>query len=738
MIIMWKPRYYNSPGRCRFGSRENRNIKILLLLAATLLLCVLAAVLCYSAEAANHVVINEVCSNNFSVICDENGYYSDYVELYNPALVPVSITGFSLSDSEDELSKCILDSVVIPAKGYFLVWLDGSDGDVVGHAAFKLSSKGENLYLSNSYGRITDSVEVPALTYNTVYARACDGSLEWGRKTPSANASNNQSEDILKVELEKPVLSVESGFYEESFELQIQAGANQIIYYTLDGSNPTTNSQVYTEPIKIIDASLNENIYSARTDLSAAADYVPNFKVDKGTVVRAMAFSPEEKTVSEIVTKIYFVGFEKKQEYEGYAVLSLVTDPDNLFDAEKGIYANGKALEEYESAAGVEDGQVPDTYIDEEGNVCYKYMSTNAYNTGKEWEREADIIYFDQDHERIAQQKVGIRISGQSTRNAIQKSFNLFAREIYDGSEKFSIPFFDDMNYSTVKLRNGGTDHEKSKIYDPFLHSLSEGRSVAVQASTPCVVFLNGEYWGIYNIRERFKEDYFQNHFGIGEGNIWMIDSGTPAIGDWEAWNNYNEMIEFISENDMTIEENYEKACELVDIQSLIDFYCIQLYIDNDDVGFDKNIALWRSARVDDGEYEDGKWRFMLYDLDGALNSPEKNTFMDSEWWKEDFNLMDEGMIKSLLKNKEFRQRFIESFQEIANENFDYDTVHESLMQWKEQYQAQAVRSHQRFISADASAEDYNAYIEHIDNFFRVRYAYIMKYLEEEMRAFDS
>lgn len=128
----------------------------------------------------------------------------------------------------------------------------------------------------------------------------------------------------------------------------------------------------------------------------------------------------------------------------------------------------------------------------------------------------------------------------------------------------------------------------------------------------------------------------------------------------------------------------------------------------------------------------------MLYDLDGALNSPEKNTFMDSEWWKEDFNLMDEGMIKSLLKNKEFRQRFIESFQEIANENFDYDTVHESLMQWKEQYQAQAVRSHQRFISADASAEDYNAYIEHIDNFFRVRYAYIMKYLEEEMRAFDS
>lgn len=733
--IFWQ---YKRLGRCKSGSKKNKNIRILLLMAATLFLCVLVAVLCYSAEAANHVMINEVCSSNFSVICDENGSYSDYVELYNPAYIPVSITGFSLSDSENELNKCVLDSVIIPARGYFLVWLDGSAEDVVGHAAFKLSRKGEKLYLSNSYGCVTDFVEIPDLTYNTAYARVYDGSSEWRRQTPSANASNNQSEEILKVGLKMPVLSVESGFYEESFELRMQAENNQIIYYTLDGSDPTTQSQVYTEPVKITDASFNKNIFSSRSDLSATSDYVPDFKVDKGTVVRAMVFSPEENAVSEIVTKVYFIGFDKKYEYEGYAVLSLVTDPDNLFDYERGIYVNGKSLEEYEAAAGEVNGLVPDSYTDEEGNIHYKYMSTNAYNTGKEWERQADVTYFNQKHSKVAQQKIGIRISGQSTRNAIQKSFNLFAREIYDGSKTISIPFFHGMDYSSVKLRNGGTDHDKSKIYDPFLQFLARGRAVAVQDSTPCVVFLNGEYWGLYNICERFREDYFQNHFGVSEGNIWMIDSGVPSIGGWEAWNNYDEVIEFISENDMTIRDNYEKACELIDIQSLIDFYCIQLYIDNDDVGFDKNIALWRSVRVEDGEYTDGRWRFMLYDLDGALNDPKNNTFTESEWWKEEFDLMDEGMIKSLLRNKEFRQRFVEGFQEIANENFDYDTVHESLMQWQEQYQTQTVRSHRRFISADVSEKDYNAYIEHIDGFFQVRYEYVMKYLEEEMKAFDG
>ncbi len=718
----------------RLPGKTDRNVKIFFLILSSAVLCILTAALCYLAQASDHVVINEVCSNNFSAICDEEGNYSDYVELYNPAFLPVSMTGFSLSDNPDELHKCSLESVIIPAKGYFLVWLDGSDEDIVGHTSFKLSREGEKIYLSNKYGEVTDHADVPALSYNTAFARESDGVGIWGLQTPTAGETNNTSKTVLEEKQKKPEFSVESGFYDTTFELEITADKDRLIFYTLDGSDPTIDSEQYSGPLFITDAGNNENIYSARTDLTAVMEYVPSFKVDKATVVRAMAYDPGSNTVSDIVTKTYFVGFDKKEEYDGYGVLSLVTDPDNLFDMQTGIYGNGAALEEYKKAAGVKEGKVPPTYTDEQGNIYYMYMSTNAYNRGREWEREAELAYFDEEHVLRMDQKTGIRISGESTRNAAQKSFNIYARDIYDKDKVLGYNFFENIEYSSVKLRNGGTDHEGSKIYDAFLQDIAKDRDISIQRSRPCVVFLNGEYWGLYNIRERYKEDYFSYYYGISADNIWMIDSGSISIGSWEAWNAYNDMLQFITENDMTDEGNYAKACDLIDVQSLIDWYCIQLYINNDDTAFDKNIALWRSIRAGDGVYEDGKWRFMLYDLDGAIGDPRDNTFEDSEWWKQDFDLMDEGMIKSLMKNEAFAKQFEESFMEIADTVFCYERVHDEIMQWKDKYKTQVIKSHQRFLSSEADSEEYDAYIDHIDKFFMERRENIVPCLEEELK----
>lgn len=690
--------------------------RILLLLMTVIVLWVFVAILCYSAEAADHVVINEVCSNNFSVATDENGNYSDYIELYNPASVPVSLTGFSLSDSESELQKCLLDTVMIPAGGYYIVWVDGSDGSSVGHAEFKLSKTGESVYFSNNKGQVIDSVKVPELSYDTVYARKEDAAESWVRQKPSQGTSNNNAEQILKVEGEGPAFSVQSGFYAEAFELSMTAKEDEVIYYTLDGSDPTTESLRYEIPILISDAGVNENVYSARNDLAVSMEYIPDFKVDKATVVRAVTYNEKENTISETVTGTYFVNFEKKEEYNGYPVISLVTDPDNLFDENRGIYGNGKKVAEMAAA-----GEQP------------SYTDSNAMNKGKEWEREAVLQYFDEKHVSTFEQVVGIRISGQSTRSAVQKSFNIYARDIYDGNDVLQYDFFENMNYSSVKIRNGGTAHAESKIMDAFLQYLSKERNVSVQDSRPCVVFLNGEYWGIYNIRERYREDYFKNHYKISENNIWMIDAGAMSIGSYDAWNAYDEMIKFISESDMTVPENYEKAGELLDIQSLIDFYCINLYIDNTDMAFDKNMGAWRSIQTGEQELEDGKWRFMLYDLDGSLNAPENNTFVNSEWWKEDFNLMDEPVIKSLMQNESFREQFYRTFLEIADTTFSYEKVHEELMNWQEVYEVQAVKSHQRFISADITAEVYEGYIGKMDDFFKRRDDYVIGYLEEAM-----
>lgn len=714
--------------------RAEKEIKIFLLAFMCICLCAFSAVLCYSAEASNHIVINEICSNNFSVICDDNGNYSDYVELYNPAKVPVSLSGFSLSDNKNELDKCSLESMIIPAKGYMIIWLDGADNDMVGHASFKISQYGESIYLANKAGEIIDFVEIPELTYNTVFARSEDGDEKWERQAPTAGCSNDSAQEILTIALKEPEFSAESGFYQNKFTLEMKAKKGEVIYYTLDGSDPTIHSLQYENPIVIDDASLQENVYSARSDLTAKMEYIPEFYVDKATVVRAIAYSPQDNTISKATTAIYFVGFDKKHEYDGYAILSLVTDPDNLFDDQIGIYGNGKALKDYIAEAGTVNGEIPEGYTDKEGNQHYMYMSTNAYNVGREWEREAYVTYFDNDHDRQMEQSVGIRISGESTRNAAQKSFNLFARSIY-GNDLLQYNFFDDREYSSVKLRNGGSNHQGSKIYDAFLQFLVKDRAVSIQESRNCVVFLNGEYWGLYNIRERYKEEYFKNHYGIDKNNIYMIDSGSASIGDWNAWNAYDEMVRYISDNDMTIPDNYERACQLIDIQSLIDFYCIQLYINNTDVAFDKNIGLWRSIQPGEGKYEDTKWRFMIYDVDASLGDPACNTFTESEWWKTDFDLMDEGVIKSLLENEEFKQLFISSFLELADTDFRYENVHKSLMEWKTEYETQVVKSHQRFISDDIGTEEYDSYISEIDNFFKDRRGYIIKYLEEEIKT---
>lgn len=166
--------------------RIGRKIRIGFVLASFFFLCVLTGILCYSSSAGDDIVINEVCSNNFSLIADDNGNYSDYVELYNPAPVPVSLTGFSLSDGKNELNKCPLDSMMIPAKGHVLIWVDGTDSGMIGHASFKISSGGETIYLSNDKGQVIDTAEVPALAYNTVFARVGDAGDAWRKQLPTA------------------------------------------------------------------------------------------------------------------------------------------------------------------------------------------------------------------------------------------------------------------------------------------------------------------------------------------------------------------------------------------------------------------------------------------------------------------------------------------------------------------------------------------------------------------------
>ena len=192
--------------------------------------------LCMCSAASQQILINEVCSNNFSVISDENENYSDYVEIYNPTFFPVSLSGFSLSDNSEETDMCTLDSVILGPRGYYLVWADGSANQIVGHANFKIDNAGETIFLNNK-GENISSVKVPMLSYNTSYARDIDGGKNWKLSTPTPQKDNSLGESILACTLKEPEFSVQSGFYNEGFYLSLYAGQGEEIYYNFFQSN---------------------------------------------------------------------------------------------------------------------------------------------------------------------------------------------------------------------------------------------------------------------------------------------------------------------------------------------------------------------------------------------------------------------------------------------------------------------------------------------------------------------
>lgn len=669
-----------------------------------------------------HVVINEVCSSNFAALQDHNGKYSDCIELYNPGREDVSMNGCFLTDDAKEPEKYSLDGLLIPAGGYTLVWLDQT-------APFRLSREGDRLFLiDGEQETFLDQIIIPRLSYDTSYGRTKDGGPEWSVMRTSLGRANQKDALLPTRSLDAPVFGADGGFYAEDFDLYLYSPHGEKIYYTLDGSEPCADSLLYEGPIPITDRTAEANCLVNRGDLAPTRDYAPDFPVDKAVVVRAVCYNKAARQSSDIVTETFFIGYDARPEYDGLAVLSLVADPDDLFDSHHGIYGNGASYEEYLKNGGMQDGKPVDSYTGADGEIRHRYMASNAFHEGRAWERPASVSYFDETHRRLFTQNVGIRISGNSTRSARQKSFNLFARNIYDDEEVIPCAFFgNDMPLSSVKLRNGGGNTDGVKFLDAFLEEAVRERQVSTQASKPCVVFLNGEYWGIYNLRERYDTAYLSSHYDLAEENIMLVKAGNAVTLPEETMAAYQYMLDVVTECDLVYEDTYALACGLVDIQSLIDHCCINLYLDNRDVAFGYNTALWRTTQ-ENTPYGDGKWRFMLYDLDECIH-PDSNLWENRENWMAEHPLLTEPAVQSLLDNDAFRRQFCLSFMDIANTTLSYERMHDMLAEWSGLYEEQIVKDHRCFCDSAYTIEEFHEETAQIDAFFANRFSFAMESL---------
>ncbi|MDO5560876.1 MAG: CotH kinase family protein [Oscillospiraceae bacterium] len=684
-------------------------------------------------EQIQKILINEACSKNTAGIKAENGERYDWIEIYNPGNEDYDLSGYGLSDDPAVPYKFRFGEVTIKAKEFLLVYADKKASFTSSEllVPFGLSSDGETLILTDSEGNTSDIFELPAITADTTYGRKPDGSSEFAVLTPTPGQTNNTDSEVK--EIPAPVFSTESGFYNEAFSLGITTSENTVIRYTLDGSQPAQDSPVYTGELSIKDVSGSKNIYSAiSTTVFPGYFYTPSTsRVPKGTIVRAAAFDADGNS-SETVTKSYFIGYQNRSDYYGKVpVISLVTDPADLFDYDNGIYVTGAKYDEWLASGGN-----PETTPDAEKPANYQ----------EKWEKISSLTYFNPDGTQAFTQNVGIRIHGGASRCVMQKSFNIYARKEY-GSGSFKFDLFNNLKaetdgsdidkFSSLMLRNGGNDCAFTKIRDPYIQELVSDRDFGTQASQPCAVFLDGEYWGVYNLREKFSEDYIKSHYGIKKDDVIIIKNNELDEGLAEDIQYYKDLIDFAVKNDLSDDSKYSQISDMMDIQSFIDYFSSEIYIANHD-WVSNNFSLFRARNIDpENPYADEKWRWLMFDTEYSSGMYQKSyTAYNRDSFR--FVMNDRGsnsiakLFTSLLKNEQFKKQFVTTFMDIANNNFDSEKTNALLSSYSSQYRSLMTDYFLRYSSktADSAGKYFDTQVSYIGSFFNNRYDYITKQMK--------
>lgn len=407
------------------------------------------------------------------------------------------------------------------------------------------------------------------------------------------------------------------------------------------------------------------------TDYNNGPFYPEVSAVPKATVIRALAVDAEGNK-SKVVTKVYFVDKDLQSIYENASVISVVTDPDNLLSEKTGIYRYG-----------------------------------NWDNSGAEWERPAEVTYFEDNGKIPFETTMGLRIHGNYTRRWGQKSLRLYFREELGGMKNLKgyqlIPGAINADgeptkkYKRFVLRNGGNEYAYSKMQDVFIQSMVSDRAFTTQSSRPCVVFLNGEYWGLYNLMERYSDHYLEEEFDVDKDNVVVIKNGELDEGQEEDFAFYQELLD-MAELDMSQQANYEAFQEIVDIQSYLDYYATEIYIGNNDWP-DNNTQLWRTRTKESSPYGDTKWRYMLYDTEFSMDlwgSDSGGATNRIERAKE-----KDPLFAALCENAEFRQEFADTLMDICRNNFNVTEAIEKLEAMAEIYRPLMAQYKLRFGNGD-------------------------------------
>jgi len=592
-----------------------------------LLLCFAAAPLCAQ------VVINEYSAANWKQFADNHNDFEDWVELYNSGASVANISGYYLSDDVAQPDKWRFPTgTSIPANGYLLVWCSGRDtvdNLTHFHTNFKFTqtkNSPESIVLSKADGLILQTVELKKTAVHQSVARTTNGSAIWRIcTTPTPKAGNNGSTQFSRFAA-APVLDKDAGFYTGSLTVAISTPEpNAVIRYTLDGREPKANSPVYTDPISI----------------------------QATTVVKARSFTNDPDVLPSFLEfKTFFVN-------ESYSLVVLSVAADTLIEL-----ANGD----------------------------------------KPLRPVGSIEFFGQDKLLHTRSYGELNSHGQDSWVNDQRSLDWISRDEMGYSKALKEQIFkysDRDEYQRIIMRAAGDDnypgnflpqHEGcAHLRDDYVQSLAKlgGMELDVRASERCVVYLNGEYWGVYSMRELPDDhDYTSYYYNQGKydlqylltwGQSWAEYGGQKAFDDW------GPLRDFILNNNMADSAKYHQVTAQLNVKSLIDYFVINLTVVCTD-WINYNTGWWRGLNPQ-GDHK--KWGYILWDDDatfgyyinytGIPNTSPTAVPCDLD----DFNIgfwgndpgKHEKIFKKLQESPEFKQLYLSRSADLNNTVFTCENM---------------------------------------------------------------
>ena len=450
---------------------------------------------------------------------------------------------------------------------------------------------------------------------------------------------------IVLAQRDLVTFSKNGGFYEETFSLSLQCDDGYQIRYTTNGNTPTATSTLYESPL-LLDKDLysKSRIYKIITTIDELL-FIPD-TVAHCITIRAAAFDGEEHRVGEVVTQSYFIK-ALGCDTHGLPVMALAADSLDLFDEERGIF-------------------VPGVNFDPEDS----YWTGNYYQSGPEWERCVNVEFYEFDNHGI-NQLAGLRTHGGTARRGPQKGMKLYAREEY-GVKRFKHRFFSEIpnqSFKHLTLRPFSCHWFATGIQDGICNRMARSLGMESMASRPVALFLNGEYWGIYYVSERPDSHYLEDHFGYE-------DEDYNVIGNWYGLEENGDAMAFVQMMDWLRDDpnladmaNYEHLCSLIDVDNFIDYYCLELFIANND---------WPANNMRCWQRDGSRWRWLFYDGDDCLTKMSLDmlgnaTCEDGSGWPA--NWRSTLMFRKLLENDLFKQRFVMRFRQLMGGLFSYETT---------------------------------------------------------------